>query len=338
MLLAHETQEEAISIHAPRTGSDKTFTRWGCFWRTFQSTLPARGATPVLSAGRSLAANFNPRSPHGERLSGRGLARLAGLFQSTLPARGATFIVGFAVNRAEFQSTLPARGATRLPRGCFCRHRLFQSTLPARGATRWASLSVGVSVFQSTLPARGATFQRPLNRIQTCLFQSTLPARGATIFTPPISTPKLNFNPRSPHGERLEFIMFIASDSTISIHAPRTGSDAVEQRTNLGAGYFNPRSPHGERHDFRHSPERAEAISIHAPRTGSDERCDCGCSQTDISIHAPRTGSDRTLRNLVNIVNSFQSTLPARGATRYHFFRRLSNVISIHAPRTGSDL
>ena len=135
MLLAHETQEEAISIHAPRTGSDKTFTRWGCFWRTFQSTLPARGATPVLSAGRSLAANFNPRSPHGERLSGRGLARLAGLFQSTLPARGATFIVGFAVNRAEFQSTLPARGATRLPRGCFCRHRLFQSTLPARGAT-----------------------------------------------------------------------------------------------------------------------------------------------------------------------------------------------------------
>ena len=81
------------------------------------------------------------------------------------------------------------------------------------------------TIFQSTLPARGATFQRPLNRIQTCLFQSTLPARGATIFTPPISTPKLNFNPRSPHGERLEFIMFIASDSTISIHAPRTGSD-----------------------------------------------------------------------------------------------------------------
>ena len=125
----------------------------------------------------------------------------------------------------------------------------------------------------------------------------------------------------------------------ISIHAPRTGSDSAHfpsrwglfrfQSTLPARGatwkplpigarlrYFNPRSPHGERHDFRHSPERAEAISI----------------------HAPRTGSDRTLRNLVNIVNSFQSTLPARGATRYHFFRRLSNVISIHAPRTGSDL
>ena len=193
------------------------------------------------------------------------------------------------------------------------------------------------------------------------IFQSTLPARGATIFTPPISTPKLNFNPRSPHGERRGMAYFAIDALAISIHAPRTGSDSAHfpsrwglfrfQSTLPARGatwkplpigarlrYFNPRSPHGERHDFRHSPERAEAISIHAPRTGSDERCDCGCSQTDISIHAPRTGSDRTLRNLVNIVNSFQSTLPARGATRYHFFRRLSNVISIHAPRTGSDL
>ena len=79
------------------------------------------------------------------------------------------------------------------------------------------------------------------------IFQSTLPARGATIFTPPISTPKLNFNPRSPHGERRGMAYFAIDALAISIHAPRTGSDAVEQRTNLGAGYFNPRSPHGER-------------------------------------------------------------------------------------------
>ena len=81
------------------------------------------------------------------------------------------------------------------------------------------------TIFQSTLPARGATFQRPLNRIQTCLFQSTLPARGATIFTPPISTPKLNFNPRSPHGERRGMAYFAIDALAISIHAPRTGSD-----------------------------------------------------------------------------------------------------------------
>mgnify|MGYP007128232269 CR=1 FL=1 len=44
-----------------------------------------------------------------------------------------------------------------------------------------------------------------------------------------------------------DFLVIFRVACCISIHAPRTGSDAVEQRTNLGAGYFNPRSPHGER-------------------------------------------------------------------------------------------
>ena len=47
-----------------------------------------------------------------------------------------------------------------------------------------------------------------------------------------------------------DFLVIFRVACCISIHAPRTGSDAVEQRTNLGAGYFNPRSPHGERPFF----------------------------------------------------------------------------------------
>ena len=35
------------------------------------------------------------------------------------------------------------------------------------------------------------------------------------------------FNPRSPHGERLESIDAIIGYLDISIHAPRTGSDSV---------------------------------------------------------------------------------------------------------------
>ena len=34
----------------------------------------------------------------------------------------------------------------------------------------------------------------------------------------------------------------------------------------------------------------------------------------------------------------FQSTLPARGATRYRFHRRHAEGISIHTPREGSDV
>ena len=56
----------------------------------------------------------------------------------------------------------------------------------------------------------------------------------------------------------------------ISIHAPRTGSDAYGA-LQLVAGAI---------------------ISIHAPRTGSDKHPIRFINSTDISIHAPRTGSD----------------------------------------------
>ena len=57
----------SISIHAPRTGSDASMLRvLGV--QTFQSTLPARGATTLMDGLLPEQLNFNPRSPHGERL------------------------------------------------------------------------------------------------------------------------------------------------------------------------------------------------------------------------------------------------------------------------------
>ena len=56
-----------------------------------------------------------------------------------------------------------------------------------------------------------------------------------------------------------------------------------------------------------------------------------------ISIHAPRTGSDLQRRAEIADVVVFQSTLPARGATRVACIRQHAVDISIHAPRTGSD-
>ena len=101
-----------ISIHAPRTGSDlirsahmyissyfnprsphgeRPFTgRPLSMSTTFQSTLPARGATRTPRSGWPPPCNFNPRSPHGERRYRRAWRRRVQAFQSTLPARGAT--------------------------------------------------------------------------------------------------------------------------------------------------------------------------------------------------------------------------------------------------------
>ena len=123
---------------------------------------------------------------------------------------------------------------------------------------------------------------------------------------------------------------------------------------------FNPRSPHGERLNPARFHPRLVAISIHAPRTGSDPDRPRISRRSRISIHAPRTGSDKQVEVDVAKNIKFQSTLPARGATHYHWQAALSQYhfnprsphgerpacggvdiglreISIHAPRTGSD-
>ena len=56
-----------------------------------------------------------------------------------------------------------------------------------------------------------------------------------------------NFNPRSPHGERLHGVERTCEWCRISIHAPRMGSDPEDMRRQARLRYFNPRSPHGER-------------------------------------------------------------------------------------------
>ena len=215
-------------------------------------------------------------------------------------------------------------------------------------------------------------------------FQSTLPARGATAPPGPLWRSSANFNPRSPHGERPMYFITSARWSAISIHAPRTGSDkhadlivcddVVFQSTLPARGAtvraaavlprgknFNPRSPHGERRHRSFRLWQQSGISIHAPRTGSDVMdtdsvlrvrtfqstlpargatvaADVQERGDGISIHAPRTGSDRSSVERKSLIFTFQSTLPARGATPVCAFHVGGNFcISIHAPRTGSD-
>ena len=127
-----------------------------------------------------------------------------------------------------------------------------------------------------------------------------------------------DFNPRSPHGERRRGGAVLCAVTSISIHAPRTGSDARSIAEPLRG-----------------------VISIHAPRTGSDGICNHHGCRLIISIHAPRTGSDANWISTPNcashfnprsphgerpycssmsvpVTNTFQSTLPARGATNRH--------------------
>ena len=168
------------------------------------------------------------------------------------------------------------------------------------------------------------------------VFQSTLPARGATYRVA---------------DERYS--------EEISIHAPRTGSDCAGRNGRTEQQDFNPRSPHGERPGPHSTNKNAisfqstlpargatvvvkvpicrAAISIHAPRTGSDgtRRSSCG-SRSNFNPRSPH-GERRACKAQLSATCQFQSTLPARGATRNAGLYYRGCNISIHAPRTGSD-
>ena len=238
---------QKISIHAPRTGSN----------RTSSSIFPGR-------------PHFNPRSPHGER-------------RKVLANWDNDLIISIHAPRTGSDRNMAVRAYPE---------KIFQSTLPARGATRSATRSSSSLTFQSTLPARGATGTNvQMQSVKAISIHA--PCTGSDYVEPSGLAVHTNFNPRSPHGER-----------------PAGSPPAM-----VSASYFNPRSPHGERHSSAPANTSPPGISIHAPRTGSDYTALLPPSSQWISIHAPRTGSD-VCDSVLNSVDSlFQSTLPARGAT-----------------------
>ena len=168
--------------------------------------------------------------------------------------------------------------------------------------------------FQSTLPVRGATAVSSAAARNALSFQSTLPVRGATFVA-----------------------NCLAKRNSISIHAPRAGSDFDLEVYNAGAGHFNPRSPCGERLRQGGLHGEQHGISIHAPRAGSD-----GSPCQDLSVAGnfnPRSpcGERPSYHSSTRENAVFQSTLPVRGATLVPCSAARCTNISIHAPRAGSD-
>jgi hypothetical protein len=70
-ILADSVPDLVVSIDAPLRGATPSRMTLGYQARLFQSTLPARGATPSWGRRRRSCGSFNPRSSCGERLSRR---------------------------------------------------------------------------------------------------------------------------------------------------------------------------------------------------------------------------------------------------------------------------
>ena len=147
----------------------------------------------------------------------------------------------------------------------------------------------------------------------------------------------INFNPRSPWGERHNRILEIYRICDISIHAPRGGSDYRNAFHSERHSNFNPRSPWGERPHGRQIPARAAyfnprspwgerldtvglvtgvTISIHAPRGGSDP-CGSVCQRWGSNFNPRSPWGERPRKGQKSKqIEGFQSTLPVGGATR----------------------
>ena len=192
----------------------------------FQSTLPARGATPeVIDQLEKLYISI-----HAPRTGSDGNAATADAtrrtFQSTLPARGATAGVRQSSRRAcDFNPRSPhgerRHGGANRERG----KTIFQSTLPARGATVLRVLVFLAEYISIHAPRTGSDVFHNCIIIHVLQISIHAPRTGSDAFPCLAARAYSNFNPRSPHGERRPL-----GREKIPLHAD-----------------FNPRSPHGER-------------------------------------------------------------------------------------------
>ena len=128
-------ENSEISTHAPREGSDPFRTASMFNFFRFLPTLPARGATSGDANKGRTVTDFYPRSPRGERPSGRQSGGQQMDFYPRSPRGERPTAPNPPPTTAGFLPTLPARGATddeNPPDPA----KIFLPTLPARGATQ----------------------------------------------------------------------------------------------------------------------------------------------------------------------------------------------------------
>ena len=127
-------------------------------------------------------------------------------------------------------------------------------------------------------------------------FQSTLRVRGATRAPIRPRSPTSDFNPRSPCGERLLPRLCCGNGGGISIHAPRAGSDVIQNDDMIDLPIFQSTLP-----------VRGATVIAGLLNTGlllfQSTLPVRGATAPAVSVLCRRT--------------IFQSTLPVRGATSH---------------------
>ena len=212
-----------ISIHAPRGGSDPHGTVVSHDLSTFQSTLPVGGAT-ICVFFCSICVFISIHAPRGgSDGAGNVIPPSVDDFNPRSPwGERLCHFVAFAGSKI-FQSTLPVGGATGRPLRPGGHHAI-SIHAPRGGSDDTVTLTACGGHYFNPRSPWGERLRLLFLLSAMVRFQSTLPVGGATV----IKSNALDL-------------------STISIHAPRGGSDRRCAACSAHRSYFNPRSPWGER-------------------------------------------------------------------------------------------
>ena len=192
----------AISIHAPRVGSD---CRGSVLAAVFCISIhaPRVGSDQRSPTTRPPTPNFNPRSPCGERPVASGFCAKMSKISIHAPRVGSDGTGATTADAAlEFQSTLPVWGATL--------HHVLPAVCPAISIhaprvgsdTSWNTSRATRTYFNPRSPCGERPAPGQMRLRGEGIFQSPLPVWGATCSI-------VTARPPPP----------------ISIHAPRVGSD-----------------------------------------------------------------------------------------------------------------
>ena len=178
------------------------------------------------------------------------------IFQSTFPSRGTTYMIGARSVGTGISIHVPLAGNDEASALTVSSDFSFQSTFPSRGTTAYGTnsdndngISIHVPLAGNDL-ASGGSFCH-------LQFQSTFPSRGTTCLPFLQHTFCINFNPRSPRGERRQSGFKDEYRVAISIHVPLAGNDALRLKGYWYERNFNPRSPRGERLPRQKQPARS---------------------------------------------------------------------------------
>ena len=145
----------------------------------------------------------------------------------------------------------------------------FPGKWPGSAPERAAQCSAWCS--STTMPcASWSTFDAP-TRVKAVMDSRIRPSKQyLRSITTTATISAMYFNPRSPCGERRERRIKFRAVRSISIHAPRAGSDRLQAILCAGARGFQSTLPVRGATAHHANACNGKPISIHAPRAGSD--------------------------------------------------------------------